>query len=145
MTKHVTIRSRISKKFGQRGTRGLRRTTGEGRAARKQEVESYKRGQGNKRGGWGSYRRAGQQVESFRRAAATYWCTDSCAGLLVCIYLGTTGLYVYFRFIFIADIAVHVIRMHMIMFPKLLFLSFFNKFSKKFIVESITFIPFSLH
>lgn len=31
----------------------------------------------------GSYRRAGQRAESYKRAGATYWHADWCAGLLV--------------------------------------------------------------
>lgn len=31
----------------------------------------------------GGYRSVGQQAERYWRAAASYWCTYSCAGLLV--------------------------------------------------------------
>lgn len=36
-------------------------------------------------GVWGgeSYKRSGQQAESYRKVAVTYRCTNSCAGLLI--------------------------------------------------------------
>lgn len=65
----------------------------------KQLEESYRREKGSKedtgrelqeeggqqamRRGWGSYRRAGQWAESYKRAAVIDWCKDSCTGLLV--------------------------------------------------------------
>lgn len=81
MTDCIMTGLQICRRMRQRATSGQRRTTEAGRAA------SYEGSRGR-----GSFRRAGQPEESGElleggnKLLASYWCIDTCAGLLVYIY-----------------------------------------------------------